>query len=114
MAADTRQIAEKLHALKAAYDQQLGPRIGALESALAEIAAAGDAAGQIAAVGNLLELAHKIADSAGTFGHPKLSAAASDLEGLCERIGKQGQMPNSENSKELTELVAACRAFAEA
>ena len=43
MAADTRQIAEKLHALKAAYDQQLGPRIGALESALAEIAAAGDA-----------------------------------------------------------------------
>ena len=61
MAADTRQLDEKLHTLKAAYDQQLGPPIGVLESALAEITAAGDAAGQIAAVGILLELAHKIA-----------------------------------------------------
>ena len=112
MAADTRQLDEKLHALKAAYDQQLEPRIGALESALAEIAAAGDAARQIAAVGILVELAHKIAGSAGTFGHPKLSATASDLEALCERIAEQGRMPGPENSKELTELVAACRTFA--
>ena len=79
MTADKDAFAAKLKALKDAYDAQLGGRIDALESALGDIDAANDGAGQTAAVRALLELAHKIAGSAGTFGHQKLSAAASEL-----------------------------------
>ncbi len=69
MTADKGAFADKLQALKDAYDAQLGERIDALESALGAIGAAGDGAGKIAAVRELLELAHKIAGSAGTIGH---------------------------------------------
>lgn len=111
MVVDKEAFAKKLQALKDDYDAQLGGRIDALESALCDIAAAADSAGQIAAAGELLELAHKIAGSAGTFGHQKLSAAASDLEGRCEDIVKDGQGPSAEINKELMELVAACRTY---
>jgi HPt (histidine-containing phosphotransfer) domain-containing protein len=111
MPAEKDAFADKLKALKDAYDAQLGGRIDALESALADIGAAGDAAGHIAAAGQLLELAHKIAGSAGTFGHQNLSAAAADLEGLCEGIVKDGQVSSPELNKELMELVAVCRTY---
>ena len=111
MAVDKDTFAEKLRALKEAYDAQLGGRIDALESALGDIGAAGDRTGQIAAVRKLLELAHKIAGSAGTFGHQKLSATASDLEGLCESTVEDGEGPSPELNQELVDLVAACRTY---
>ena len=83
-----------------------------IDCALAEITAAGDGTRQIGTVGNLLELAHKIAGSAGIFGHSKLSVAASNLEILCECFAEQGRMPSPENSKGLAELFTSCSTFA--
>lgn len=111
MTADEDAFAEKLQALKDAYDAQLGGRIDALESAFGAIGAAGDGAGKIAAAGHFLELAHKIAGSAGTFGHQKLGAAAADVEAFCERAVKDGQSPSAELDNELADLVAACRTY---
>lgn len=51
MVVDKEAFAKKLQALKDDYDAQLGGRIDALESALCDIAAAADSAGQIAAAG---------------------------------------------------------------
>jgi HPt (histidine-containing phosphotransfer) domain-containing protein len=109
MADDKRLFEDKLDALKRSYDEQLGERIDTLESALGDIAGAGDGTGQGAAARQLMEVAHKIAGSAGTFGHKKLSAGASDIELLCERIGRSGQAPGAEDRKKLAELDAACR-----
>jgi HPt (histidine-containing phosphotransfer) domain-containing protein len=111
MVTDKEAFADKLKALKDSYDAQLGGRVDARENAFSAIGATGDAAEKIAAAGQLLELAHKIAGSAGTFGHQKLSAAASDLEILCGRVIKDGQGPSPDINKELAEFVAACRTF---
>lgn len=71
MAADPDAIQAQFEALKAAFRQQLAPRLEELEAAWATEDGAGTH-----------RLAHKLAGTAGTFGVAEVSAVARSLEHL--------------------------------
>ena len=112
MADDEPTFAEKLSALKRAYDEQLGGRIEALENAHQEIGGSGSNNNGEPALKVLLDLAHKLAGSADTFGYKDLSTSALNLENRCQQLINDGHAPDADGMQELSELIAVCSRYA--
>jgi HPt (histidine-containing phosphotransfer) domain-containing protein len=81
-------LKRKIEALKRTFTGTLDTRLGELEAALARLRADAPLADQVDTIKALLEQAHKIAGSAGTFGYAQVSVIASETEQLCESIIK--------------------------
>ena len=106
------ELQRKIDALRQAFSQSLAERLAALDSVLAELRADAPLAGQAGAVRMMLEQAHKIAGSAGTFGYAEVSAVASEIEVLCDRILKGEHGADTAAHGELTAKMAALHAGA--
>jgi HPt (histidine-containing phosphotransfer) domain-containing protein len=108
---DSQELQRRIALLKASFKENLGKRLDELDSALADIDAAAPLAGQ-PGVKTLLEHAHKIAGSAGTFGYMEMSNIASETERLCDDILKGRHGSDAGAFGELKAKVAAIHAEA--
>lgn len=92
MEAENQDIKRKLEALKRTFTLTLNSRLSELETSLAKLRSDTPLADQKDTVKALLEQAHKIAGSAGTFGYGQVSVIASETEQLCDSIiqGRHG------------------------
>jgi HPt (histidine-containing phosphotransfer) domain-containing protein len=86
------ELKRKIEALKKTFAVTLNTRLGEIEAALARLRSDAPLADQVDTIKALLEQAHKIAGSAGTFGYGQVSVIASETEQLCDSIikGKHG------------------------
>ena len=110
MAGPNDEIKRKLEALKRTFTLTLNTRLAELESALARLRADAPLAEQKDTVKALLEQAHKIAGSAGTFGYGQVSVIASETEQLCDSIIQGRHGADAPALGTLTAKVAALRA----
>ena len=106
------EIQRKLEALKRAYVDTLAKRLVELEAGMARLRTGTPLAEQKDGVRAVLEQAHKIAGSAGTFGYRQVSVIASETELLCDSILKGTHGADAPAHTDLTAKVAAIRAEA--
>ena len=100
MPADPKAIQAQFEALKAAFRQQLPPRVAELEAAWA----AGDAT-------STHRHAHKLAGTAGTFGVQEVSTAARTLEHVLGPV-REGAPLTEEVREEVETHLARLRELA--
>jgi HPt (histidine-containing phosphotransfer) domain-containing protein len=106
------EIQRKIEALKRAFVATLEKRLTDLEAGMAQLRTSAPLAEQKDGVRGVLEQAHKIAGSAGTFGYRKMSVIASETELLCDSILKGTHGADAPALADLTAKIAAIRAEA--
>jgi HPt (histidine-containing phosphotransfer) domain-containing protein len=103
------ELKRKIAALKASFAVTLNSRLSEVEASLARLRGDAPLADQKDAVKTLLEQAHKIAGSAGTFGFAQVSVIASQTEQLCDSIIKGSHGADAPALGDLSAKVAALR-----
>jgi HPt (histidine-containing phosphotransfer) domain-containing protein len=106
------ELQRKIDALRKSFAAGLGARFTELETAVAALLPGQSLAAQSTPIKIILEQAHKIAGSAGTFGFGEMSAIASQTEQLCDRIVKNQHGSDEDALRDLQDKVAAIRAQA--
>ena len=106
------ELQRKIDALKRSFTDALGKRLTEIDAALARFRPEVPLVQQPETVKSVLEQAHKIAGSAGTFGYGELSVIASGIEQLCELILKGGHGADEAARRELSTKIAALHAGA--
>jgi HPt (histidine-containing phosphotransfer) domain-containing protein len=86
MTTDQRSASEQLHALRERFAAGLRARVSELE-ALVRAAREGATS---AAIAPALVAAHRLAGTAGSYGHPAVGEAAAALEAALQRIVEHG------------------------
>jgi HPt (histidine-containing phosphotransfer) domain-containing protein len=103
------ELKRKIETLKRTFTGTLNTRLGEIEASLARLRSDAPLAEQRDTIKALLEQAHKIAGSAGTFGYGQVSVIASETELLCESIIKGNHGADAPALGTLAAKVAALR-----
>ena len=106
------ELKRKIEALKKTFAVTLNTRLSEIEASLARLRSDAPLADQVDTIKALLEQAHKIAGSAGTFGYGQVSVIASETEQLCDSIIKGSHGADQPALGTLAAKVAALRAQA--
>lgn len=104
------ELQRKIDVLRKSFAAGLVGRLNDLDAALANLAGNTPLTGQAGAVRAILEQAHKIAGSAGTFGFSTMSVIASAVEQLCDDILKNRHGSDEDAHRILGERIAALHA----
>lgn len=104
------ELQRKIDVLRKSFAAGLVGRMNELDAALANVVGNAPLTGQAGAIRAILEQAHKIAGSAGTFGFSRMSVIASTIERLCDDILKNRHGADSEAHRTLGERIAALHA----
>jgi HPt (histidine-containing phosphotransfer) domain-containing protein len=98
-----------LAVLRATYQTRLPAIMQELSDLVGRIGQAPNSGQAGEVIGQLRELAHKLAGGAGTFGFPELGKKARALELFCEPLLTEDRKPRPEELAELDALFAALR-----
>ena len=105
-------LIRKIEALKRLFVEGLGARLAEIEGAQARLRQDAPLIEQKDILRIILEQAHKIAGSAGTFGFGDMGMTASEIERLCDRIVKGKHGTDGAAHDDLSIKIAALRAEA--
>ncbi len=110
MSSNDEELERKIDVLRKSFAAGLVGRLNELDAALATIANNIPLTNQVGAIRAILELSHKIAGSAGTFGFSRMSVIASTIEQLCDDILKNRHGADGEAHRALGDRIAALHA----
>jgi len=105
-------LKRKIDELKRSFVEGLGARLSEIEGALERLRQDAPLMDQKDILRIILEQAHKIAGSAGTFGYGELGVTASEIERLCDRILKGKHGADGAAHGDLSSKIVALRAEA--
>jgi DNA-binding response OmpR family regulator len=107
-----KSVDDKMRALQSSYLSTLPAKLGELAAAVRPLLEGGSDDEMLAALTDLRDLSHKLAGSAGTFGHGEISEAAHGLEELAEFVLGAGQQPTAEQIADIRTLLGRLAAAA--
>ncbi len=103
------ELRQTLAKLRADYADQLPGTVAQMEDLWRGVVAAEIPPSRLA---ELTRMAHSIAGSGTTFGVPRASQAARDLESLLDQVGDSGRLPGPAEQEAVSALIAALRQVA--
>ena len=107
-------VQRQLDELKNIFADKLGERLDELEVAGRSLNEAGELSEQMKKLDNLLNIAHKLAGSAGTFGYRALGDLAAEIEDICDNVIAAERALSSTEIIQISEKLADCRKSIEA
>ena len=100
------ELSRTIAGLRADYAEQLPRTVALMEDLWQRYAGAESASSQLA---ELVRMAHSILGSGTTFGLPRATSAARDLEQFLDRLGAGGRLPGPAEQEAVMTLFAALR-----
>jgi chemotaxis protein histidine kinase CheA len=104
------ELARTIAGLRADYAEQLPRTVAQMEDLWQRYAGAESANLQLA---ELVRMAHSIVGSGTTFGLPRATETARDLEQFLDRLGDSGRLPGPAEQEAVMSLFAALRQAAD-